>query len=185
MTTEAIIRENGYTAVWTKEPTGDKPWRQAIVSDSLKELREIAQEHGGEVHFLRRRNGERTYEDKGVLRASNLTEITYPDYYIGIKTVWEEAEADIERLFLKGYCSWGEWLSEQYPMEDLDRSIAVLQRKLALMDQVLAAVDPHDVTLVVIDEVDNVVEFATTEDCTSYSFDVWEFQLGVIIPSEA
>jgi hypothetical protein len=184
MKTEDIIRENGYTAVWVKYPSASEAWQQAIVADSLKELREIAAEHGGEVHFLRRHSGDRIYEDKGVLRASNLTEITYPDYYEGLKTVWEQAETDIETFLLKGFCSWGEWLAEQYPAADLERSIEILQREFALSEQILASVDPDDPTLVVVDVTDSRVEFVTTEDCTSYGFDTWEFQLGVIIRGE-
>jgi hypothetical protein len=185
MKTETIIRENGYTAVWAKEPTGSKPRRQAIISESLKELRQIAAEHGGDVHFLRRRAGERTYEDKGVLRAANLKETTVPDYYTAVITVWEQAESDVETYLLKGFSSWGEYLHDRCPNADLQETIDVLKRLWVLGEQIIASVDQDEPTLIAVDEDNMQVVFATTADCTSYAFDVWEFQLGVIIPSEA
>lgn len=181
MKTETIIRENGYTAVWTKEPTGTKPWKQAIISDSLKELRQIAAQHGGEVHFLRRRAGDRTYEDKGVLIADNLTCITVPEYCESVKTIWEEAEGDVETYLLKGFCSWGDYLHNHAPAANIQESIDILKRLWVLGEQIVAAVDAHQPTLIAVDESQMQIVFATTEDCTEYSFDVWEFQLGVIV----
>jgi hypothetical protein len=54
-----------------------------------------------------------------------------------------------------------------------------------LGEQIIASVDQDEPTLIAVDEDNMQVVFATTADCTSYAFDVWEFQLGVIIPSEA
>ena len=181
MKTETIIRENGYTAVWTKEPTGDKPWRQAIISDSLKELRQIAAQHGGEVHFLRRSGGQRIYEDKGVLRASNLTEITVPDSCSGVKTTWEESAGDVEQFLLKGFCSWGEYLHHHCPNADIKETLDILKRLWVLSEEMEASVDREEATLIAVDESPMRVVFTTTADCTEYSFDVWEFQLGVIL----
>ena len=181
MKTETIIRENGYTAVWTKEPTGDKPWKQAIISDSLKELRQIAADNNGEVHFLRRREGQRTYEDKGVLIANNLTEITVPDYCGSVKTIWEEVESDVETYLLKGFCSWGEYLDNRCPHANLEESLDILKRLWVLGEQMTAFVDQEEPTLIAVDEDQMQVVFATTADCTEYSFDTWEFQLGVVI----
>jgi len=181
MKTETIIRENGYTAVWTKEPTGSKPWQQAIVADTLTELRQIAATHGGEVHLLRRRGGERTYDDKGVLIANNLTEVTLPDYYTALRTVWEQAEGDIEQFLLKGFSSWGEYLHDQCPNADLSECLDIMKRLWVFGEEILAYVDQDLPTMIAVDTTDMRVEFATTADCTSYAFDVWEFQLGVII----
>lgn len=185
MKTETIIRENGYTAVWTKRPQDSKPWQQAITAPTLTELRQIAAQHGGEVHFLRRHAGERTFEDKGVLRAANLTEITVPDYCASVRTVWEQAESDVETYLLKGFSSWGEYLHNRCPNADLQETIDVLKRLWVLGEQIIASVDQDEPTLIAVDEDNMQVVFATTADCTSYAFDVWEFQLGVIIPSEA
>ena len=185
MKTETIIRENGYTTVWVKQPSVSEAWQQAIISDSLKELRQIAKEHGGEVHFLRRHSGDKIYTDKGVLKANNLTEVTLPDYYTPVVTVWEQAEGDIEQFLLKGFCSWGEYLHNQCPHADLPECLDIMKRLWVFGEEILAHVDQNLPTMIAVDTTDMRVEFATTADCTSYAFDVWEFQLGVIIPVEA
>ena len=178
MKTETIIRENGYTAVWAKQPQDSKPWQQAITAPTLTELRQIAAQHGGEVHFLRRHAGERTFEDKGVLRASNLTQITYPENCMGLITTWEQSDIDVEQFLLKGFDNWGLYIAYHCPNADLSETMDVIKRLWVMEQEMLAFIDGYLPTLIVVGE---GVEFTTTTESVAYSFDIYEFQLGVII----
>ena len=176
-----IIQQYGYPSVWMTSNDGDNPHdlRQAITADNMTELTEIAREHGGEIVLLQRICGRSYYQNRGRFWHDSLIEVEPSGDKTKVTTIWENSEDQVNKYLLKGFDSWGEYITHRCDSSELDDILGHLKRIVTTRNNMLACVDADYITAIVMDDSDDIVLFSVNEEDTSYWYDSTEYRLAV------
>jgi len=152
---------------------------EAIVFDSIEELKEHAETNSGYMAMLRRRDGWHFFENRGKFYGKSLLDLPQSETEFSLTTKPETAKEDAWNLIVGNYENIGQYLADCWvSVKDISEAISILENLQKRIDEIVEIADQP--CRIIFDWNNQVVDTVLRLESTSYSYDVWTYQLAFI-----